>query len=127
MISSPRSSYSGPTQRGQRHGVGALQFTGYFTYEGEFFQGRRQGKGKLLFGDNGKDGYIEGTFVDGELVGPARRFWPDGRIFQGTLIDGEMSGDGELRDASKVCNLFNLLAVVIAVLCCFCCFIVKRQ
>lgn len=93
--------YDGPTRCGLRHGEGVLQLSQYFTYEGSFVDGRRHGPGKLLFA-GGADGYIEGSFVDGELVGHAKRLWPDGRQYEGHLENGEMCGQGVLRNASKV-------------------------
>ena len=93
--------YSGPTHDGLRHGEGVLRMSGYITYEGTFIDGRRNGPGKLLFA-GGADGYVEGSFIDGELVGSARRVWPDGRRFEGNLDNGEMSGHGVLANPDEV-------------------------
>lgn len=45
-----------------RHGVGHYQFDNkFFRYEGEYIQGKKQGKGSLILQDGT---VIKGTFVD---------------------------------------------------------------
>lgn len=100
MFAKMSSVYAGPTRDGLRHGDGVLQMTGYITYEGAFVDGRRHGVGRLLF-RGGADGFIEGTFVHGELIGHARREWPDGRVYEGALFNGEMCGEGILSNPAK--------------------------
>jgi len=65
----------------KREGTGYFQYSNqYFTYEGEWSQGKKNGKGKLTM----KDGsYYEGEFKDGEMYGEGKMEWANGNKYIG--------------------------------------------
>ncbi|KAA0152212.1 hypothetical protein FNF29_04076 [Cafeteria roenbergensis] len=86
--------YSGSLQGTVRSGFGRYQYSTYFAYEGEFVNGKRHGRGRLLFGQDGKDGFLEGNWADGELSGPCV---PDGSQLVGEWVRGEQTGSATIR------------------------------
>jgi len=94
MASAPR--YSGDLVSTVRHGDGHYKFPRYFEYRGQYHNGRRNGHGTLLFGPDGRDGFLEGVWSHGELEGVCTRAWADGREFRGTMSGGQMNGRGTL-------------------------------
>ena len=45
-------------------------------YEGDYIDGKKEGKGKLTFADGS---YYEGEFKQNEICGFGKYFWPDGK------------------------------------------------
>ncbi len=77
--------YKGETQNGLRHGKGEYIYSNqFFRYVGQWKEGKKQGKGKLLM----KDGTTyEGDFQQGEIVGRGKKTWADGREYTGKERD----------------------------------------
>jgi hypothetical protein len=91
--------YSGGVKGTVRHGTGEYRFSNpYFTFEGSYVDGKRNGHGRLLFGAGGCDGFLEGEWENGELVGVATRVWEGGRKYVGEMMGCEMHGKGEWTD-----------------------------
>lgn len=62
------------------------------SYEGEFKNGIREGKGKFTH----KDGSVkEGPFVNGQLTGKGTMFSQDGQKYAGNFVNYRMHGYGE--------------------------------
>jgi hypothetical protein len=80
------------------HGYGTLikYMNGEYesTYEGEFKNGIREGRGKF----NHKDGSVkEGTFVNGQLTGKGVMYYTDeGHRYIGNFVNYRMHGNGIL-------------------------------
>ena len=67
------------------------------TYEGEFYNGIRQGKGKFIH----KDGTIAtGHFIDGQLMGYGIRTSDDGTKYEGEFVNYRQHGNGKMTFAN---------------------------
>ena len=64
-------------------------------YEGEYENGRRNGKGTFYFSSGEK---YEGEFRDGKREGKGTFYWDDTSKWEGTFVDNEMDGDGTFFD-----------------------------
>eukprot|EP00750_Incisomonas_marina_P000596 INCI10431.1.p1 GENE.INCI10431.1~~INCI10431.1.p1 ORF type:complete len:339 (+),score=46.00 INCI10431.1:123-1139(+) len=71
----------------------------YFTYNGEWVNGVKHGRGTLTMGDGSR---FEGTFVNGEITGQGMRTWPDGSSYTGEFQRGEFCGQGIYRGLNGV-------------------------
>ncbi len=69
-----------------------IEFEDGDTYDGEFEDGKFEGKGKLIY-ENG-DVY-EGEFEDGEKSGKGTYTWKDGDKYEGEWMKDSMSGQGK--------------------------------
>lgn len=77
---------------GRREGHGKYSYPNpYFTYEGEWLDGKKHGQGRLSFSDGG---YYDGEFREGEIVGEGTRKWADGSSYVGQFLDGLKYGNG---------------------------------
>jgi hypothetical protein len=75
-----------------RHGKGTYAYdNAFFTYEGTYEDGKKNGEGALKFRDGR---VIHGNFVEDELVGHAEIDYPDGAKYIGNLNFGEREGEG---------------------------------
>lgn len=82
------------------HGTGTYVYKNkYFTYNGEWVNGVKHGRGTLTMGDGSR---FEGTFVDGEITGQGMRTWPDGSSYTGEFYRGEFCGQGIYRGLNGV-------------------------
>lgn len=68
---------------------------GKLIYEGEYENGRRNGKGTFYFSSGEK---YEGEFRDGKREGKGTFYWDDTSKWEGTFVDNEMDGDGTFFD-----------------------------
>ena len=118
--------YRGEKRFDKFHGYGIYSFADHSTYEGEWKEGKRTGKGIFIYSSktewskdkyegefvdgsrNGKGVYthatgevIEGEFKDGQPSGYAVYTWTNGKIYEGRFIDGEISGMGILTTKEK--------------------------
>jgi hypothetical protein len=94
------------------HGKGKMTYTHkdivYFTYEGDFVEGKKTGKGR--FKDEFDDSYsvYEGDFVNGKPNGKGIRtgFRGDSKthtfIQEGDWVNGELHGKGKYLDNSEI-------------------------
>lgn len=75
-----------------RHGVGTYRYPNkFFTYEGNYNQGVKEGQGCFRLADGT---VINGTFVGNQLTGEAEIAYADGSKYKGSLLNGEKSGYG---------------------------------
>lgn len=90
--------YEGNFLNGIKHGIGKIIFsTTSNSYEGEFNEGRIEGKGTFKW-SNG-DEYI-GTFENGILHGRGIYKWKNGDVYDGSYINGMRSGKGKLTNSN---------------------------
>ena len=66
-----------------------------FTYIGDWKNGKKNGKGKLMIG---KNSYYEGDFVNGEINGKGKRVFANGSEYEGDFVLGEFCGEGKYSD-----------------------------
>lgn len=69
----------------------------FFKYIGEWKNGKKHGKGKLMIGQNS---YYEGDFLEGEISGSGDRYFPNGSHYHGSFLNGEFNGKGEFTNAN---------------------------
>jgi hypothetical protein len=83
--------YVGTMARGRMHGIGTyLESTGE-VYQGEFQDGREQGRGLRIF----PTGRYDGEWRQGRRHGRGVMFWINGNLFRGEFRDGLPDGPGE--------------------------------
>jgi len=95
--------YEGDFVDDKRTGKGIYLWPNGARYEGDFVEGRRTGKGSFIDANGGRK---EGRFVDGQyrgvLVYSVRSAetsvltWPDGRCYEGHLVNGKRTGLGSI-------------------------------
>lgn len=72
-------------------------------YEGEYEQGRRHGRGAMLFPDGAR---YEGEFADGAPEGRGvYTYAPSGDFYSGCFLGGKKHGEGVYRSARGGCEL----------------------
>jgi hypothetical protein len=78
----------------RREGEGTYMYpNSFFTYQGQWLDGKKHGRGRLSFSDGG---YYEGDFEQGEINGQGSQRWPDGAVYTGQFINGERHGEGRI-------------------------------
>jgi hypothetical protein len=86
--------YKGEFKDGKRHGKGKLVMSDSEYYEGEFKDDKMNGKGKLVMSDSE---YYEGEFKDDEMTGNGI-FHFEGNIYKGNFIDAVLNdSNGEIQ------------------------------
>lgn len=93
--------WNGGCKDGKAHGKGtAVRYSGgepVSTYEGEYKNGLREGRGRLIL----KSGTVkEGTFVKGQLTGEGTMTTEDGHSYSGHFVNYTMHGIGKLKLAN---------------------------
>jgi hypothetical protein len=77
-----------------RSGQGIYQYpNGYFQYQGEWKDGKKNGFGALVMRDGS---FYKGDWVMGEQTGQGKRVWEDGSSYIGKFDEGEKNGYGEM-------------------------------
>uniref|UniRef100_A0A7S3MWI8 Uncharacterized protein n=1 Tax=Strombidium inclinatum TaxID=197538 RepID=A0A7S3MWI8_9SPIT len=84
-------SYEGDFKEGQKTGKGKFDFEGN-SYEGDFINGQFHGFGKYYFVDSGK--VYTGQFIENNIEGEGRMDWSDGSYYIGDFVNGKMEGKG---------------------------------
>ena len=87
-------SYIGDFSNSKRHGIGVLD-TNKIHYEGEFKNDKLNGKGKIIFKNEGH--YYEGDFENNEINGYGTFKWKNGDCYSGQMLNGKMHGLGRYR------------------------------
>ena len=89
--------YSGGVDKNDVYqGFGKVRKNSKLVYEGEFKDGKWNGKGKQIF----EDGVYEGKFKDGDMHGRGKLTFATGEIYEGAFKDGEFHGRGKLTYAT---------------------------
>ena len=84
--------YEGQWWNGQRYGKGRLIWADGTVYEGDFM-GRRSGKGTLISPQGDK---YTGDWKDSEMHGEGVYKWANGKRYEGKFENDEMTGEGIL-------------------------------
>ena len=87
-------SYIGDFSNSKRHGIGVLD-TNKIHYEGEFKNDKLNGKGKIIFKNEGH--YYEGDFENNEINGYGTFKWKNGDCYTGQMLNGKMHGLGKYK------------------------------
>jgi 1-phosphatidylinositol-4-phosphate 5-kinase len=90
--------YEGEYRAGRPSGIGKYTWKGGVTYEGEFLEGYRHGKGVIK-----AEKYVkfEGIFVGERPSGKGELKYENGDSFSGEFKDGEKNGYGVIRFKSE--------------------------
>ncbi|GBF91518.1 hypothetical protein Rsub_04258 [Raphidocelis subcapitata] len=92
MEEKPGDTYTGGMQHGVRHGRGRYTFGGGpAAYEGEYVEGRREGRGVMRFPDGGS---YDGEWVADKMEGTGTYTYASGDVFRGGFKAGRKSGAG---------------------------------
>ncbi|KAL4483811.1 hypothetical protein ABPG72_006186 [Tetrahymena utriculariae] len=84
--------YKGQVMHGKRHGHGYYETEGKKTvYEGEWFAGKRQGKGKIVFSSGAS---YEGEFFNGIKHGKGIFKYTSGNYYEGEYVNDKKEGYG---------------------------------
>ncbi len=88
--------YEGEVVNGKPHGQGKLLYSlnnvsNYVSYEGDWFDGEKQGKGTMIW-KNG-DKYV-GNWKNNKQDGQGNYYWADGSIYNGNWEDSKKNGQG---------------------------------
>ena len=89
--------YSGEFFRGKKHGKGKIQWKNGIWYEGNFIMGRIEGKGKQHSPEN----EYEGDWKANKMHGLGVITWPNGDRYEGGMVLGNQEGYGIFTSASK--------------------------
>ena len=84
--------YRGAMKNGFFHGKGRLEEYDGSIYEGDFLDGRFDGKGKYSWAGN----KYKGEFRNGKFGGQGKLTLKDGHVYEGDFRDGKYHGEGIL-------------------------------
>lgn len=96
-VNSRGNKFEGDFKDGKRCGEGTLT-TNKFIYDGQFFDGQLNGKGRIQFRDAGH--VYEGEFRDNEIDGYGKFTWANGDSYEGDMVRGKMEGNGRYNYAN---------------------------
>ena len=91
--------YCGDFLRDTFDGPGVLVYKNFARFEGVFYNGRRNGKGKFYDVDGS---LFIGEYVDDTKQGEGTLYYPNGHIFQGEFYNGEIDGKGHYKTKTKM-------------------------
>ena len=83
--------YQGDIKKDLFDGFGVYDWGGNRRYEGEWKEGKMQGKGKIWYVDGT---YYEGMFYDNQRNGFGKYVWNDKKWYEGEWKDGKQNGNG---------------------------------
>ena len=83
--------YQGDIKGDLFEGFGVYEWGGNRRYEGEWKEGKMQGKGKIWYIDGT---YYEGMFYDNQRNGLGKYVWNDDKWYEGEWKDGKQNGNG---------------------------------
>ena len=89
------SKYTGAFVQGRKQGSGEMEYANGDSYDGEWYNDLRCGRGKYIRKANG---YIfDCEWVDGLKQGPGIEMQPKGYVFEGNWIDNLKQGSGIMK------------------------------
>lgn len=94
--------YTGFAKKGILEGQGICEYGNGGRYEGEWADGKRNGKGTYWYSGNDtlKREKYKGEFVDDEYNGQGICYYTDGARYEGEWKDGSREGEGTLKYAN---------------------------
>ena len=88
-------SYNGQFQNWLFHGNGTYIWGDGESYEGEWYEGQRQGKGKYIHIGDGS--VYEGEFFNNKEEGNGKKIWKNGaQTYEGEWKNGQIHGTGKM-------------------------------
>lgn len=90
--------YEGEMYNGKRHGKGKLTIYNKDVYEGYFSNDKYHGKGKYI---STKGFVVEGNFVNGSFTGKGKVIHENGRIDEGDFVDGVLNETLDRKEPEK--------------------------
>ena len=99
LIVNGKLEFEGEYLNGKRNGKGKEYFyIGDLEFEGEYLNGKKHGKGKEYY-DNGKLEF-EGEYLNGEINGKVKEYYDNGNLkFEGEYFNGKKwNGKGYNKD-----------------------------
>ena len=88
-----RDTYEGEFKQGNKHGKGRYTWANGDKYEGDYLDDMRNGKGNEIYKN---EGTYEGDWVRSKKTGKATWFYPNGSKYEGEFINGSFNGFGRL-------------------------------
>ena len=88
-----RDTYEGEFKQGNKHGKGIYTWANGDKYDGDYLDDRRNGKGTETYQNEGK--YV-GDWVKSKKTGKATWFYPNGSKYEGEFVNGSFNGFGKL-------------------------------
>lgn len=85
--------YKGEMKDGQPNGHGVMHGSDHSVYEGEWVNGRRNGRGRSVWPDGFR---YDGQWKDNEITGYGVMDYPDKRHYEGYFVKGLRHGKGKL-------------------------------
>jgi hypothetical protein len=85
--------YDGEVKDGKRHGKGKMIYSDNMVYEGEWNDDNRKGRGKLTFPDGS---YYDGEFKDNKMEGNGKMKFSNGVIYEGEWKNSQCDGIGKM-------------------------------
>ena len=85
------SSYEGTFEKDKFNGHGIYNWGNQRKYEGEWKDGKMNGKGKLIYPDGS---YYEGEFINGKKNGQGKYVWEKNKYYIGGWKDDKQNGKG---------------------------------
>lgn len=83
-----------------------IQYADGSTYDGEYKDGKRHGRGKMVFKDGSK---YDGDWKADNFEGQGEFTWPSGAVYNGSFKNGQREGEGsykykDLADFAGMCS-----------------------
>lgn len=93
--------YAGQWKNDQQDGFGHQVWAGRRHYQGQFYNGKLCGSGRMIYTSPQGDQTYEGEFLDDKKHGVGTFSWADGRSYAGEWFDGKRHGQGAYTNSSK--------------------------
>lgn len=93
--------YQGASKNGIPHGQGILRYPNGDCYEGEWMDGKRNGRG--IYRISSMNAFYEGEWKDGKQHGQGTFTYSSGDFYEGEWKDGKQHGQGTLIYANGGC------------------------
>lgn len=102
----PQQDASSPSSRAPKNGHGSVVYQNRSTYEGQFMNYMRHGKGTLTLSDGTR---YQSEWKNDERNGSGKEFCPDGTTFVGLYLNGMRHGQGTMTwpEGSKYSGQFE--------------------
>ena len=97
VAAAKRDRYEGDFVDGKANGKGILTFADGHRYGGDFVDGKRTGKGVYTWANGNR---YEGDFVADKTNGKGIQTWANGERYEGDFVDDKRTGKGILTNAN---------------------------
>lgn len=91
------STYTGDIKDGIREGYGTFHSPAAgVKYAGQWYNGKRHGKGKLIYDDPVGESYYDGDWLDDQQTGWGQRHYKSGNTYKGQWLENRCHGQGTM-------------------------------